>query len=137
MHARPARSRFSALLRAFGGAALLVLGLVAVPSLHAQGRGDPAARLQQQVELYTTRLKLTPAQVEQVKQILTKQSQDMQALFQSANGDFSSIREKMAPMREETDKKIVAVLTSDEQKQAFAALQKEQAERRANMQRGQ
>jgi hypothetical protein len=43
----------------------------------------------------------------------------------------------MAPMREETDKKIVAVLTSDEQKQAFAALQKEQAERRANMQRGQ
>jgi phosphotransferase system IIB component len=136
MHARPARSRFSALLRALTGAALLVLGLVAVPSLHAQ-RGDPAARLQQKVELYTTRLKLTPAQVEKVKQILTKQSQDMQALFQSANGDFSSIREKMAPMREETDKKIVAVLTSDEQKQAFAALQKEQAERRANMQRGQ
>jgi hypothetical protein len=109
---------------------------MAVPTLNAQGR-DPAARLQQQMELYTTRLKLTPAQVEQVKQILTKQSQDMQALMQSANGDFSSIREKMAPMREETDKKIAAVLTSDEQKQAFAALQKEQAERRANMQRGQ
>ena len=136
MHARESQSRVGSFLRFLSGVALLVLSLVAVPSLHAQ-RGDPAARLQAQVEQYTTRLKLTPAQVEQVKAVLTKQSEEMRALFQSANGDFASVREKMAPMRAESDKKIEAILTSAEQKAAFAALQKEQAERRANMQRNQ
>lgn len=136
MHARPSRSRLAVLLRALSGAALLVLGLVAVPALHAQGPGgDPAARLQAQVEQYTTALKLTPAQVEQVKQILTKQSEETRALMQSANGDFASVREKMAPLREASNKKIEALLTSPDQKAAFVQLQKEQAERRANMQR--
>jgi hypothetical protein len=136
MNARETQSRVGRFLRVVSGAALVVLSLVAVPSLHAQ-RGDPAARLQAQVELYTTRLKLTPAQVEQVKAVLTKQSEDMRALFESANGDFGSIREKMQPLREASEKKIEALLTSADQKAAFAALQKEQAERRANFQRNQ
>jgi hypothetical protein len=137
MYARKSQSRVGRILRVVSGAALMVLSLIAVPSLHAQGGGDPAARLQAQVELYTTRLKLTPAQVEQVKVVLTKQSEEMRALFQSANGDFSSIREKMQPLREASEKKIEALLTSADQKAAFAALQKEQAERRANFQRNQ
>ena len=135
MSVRETQSRSRSLVRFLSAAGLLVLSLVAVPSLHAQGGGDPAARLQAQMEQYTTALKLTPAQAEQVKAILTKQSEEMRALFQSANGDFASIREKMTPMREAADKKIAALLTSPEQKAAFAALQKEQAERRANMQR--
>lgn len=135
MHARETQSRVGRTLRVMSGAALMVLSLLAVPSLHAQGGGDPAARLQAQVELYTTRLKLTPTQVEQVKVVLTKQSEETRALFQSANGDFASVREKMQPIREASEKKIEALLTSAEQKAAFAALQKEQAERRANMQR--
>ena len=136
MRVRNERVRKS-FLRALSGGAMLVLGLTVVPELHAQGGGDPAARLQQQVEQYTTQLKLTPDQVTQVKAILTKQSEDMRALFQSANGDFASVREKMTPLREATDKKIVALLTTPEQKAAFVVLQKEQAERRANMQRQQ
>ena len=134
MRVRNERFRKS-FLRVLSGAAMLVLGLTAVPALHAQGGGDPAARLQQQVEQYTTQLKLTPDQVTQVKALLTKQSEDMRALFQSANGDFASVREKMTPLREATDKKITALLTTPEQKAAFVALQKEQAERRTNMQR--
>lgn len=136
MYASHERSRVRSFLRLVSGAALLVLSLVAVPTLSAQGPGgDPAARLQRQVEQYTTRLKLTPAQVEQVKQILTKQSEETRALMQSANGDFASARAKMVPLRDAADKKIAAVLTSAEQKAAFAELQKEQAARRANMQR--
>jgi hypothetical protein len=43
----------------------------------------------------------------------------------------------MQPLREASEKKIEALLTSADQKAAFAALQKEQAERRANFQRNQ
>lgn len=134
MNARPRETRTRSLLRLLSAAALLVLTLVAVPSLHAQRGGDPAARVQQQVDRYTTSLKLTPAQAAQVKTILTKQSEDMRALMESANGDMSSVRGKMAPLRAASEAKIEAVLTTPEQKAAFAALKKEQAERRTRMQ---
>lgn len=130
MHAPIRQSRVPSLLRLLSTAALLLLGLVAVPSAHAQGQRDPQAMLQQRIELYTTRLKLDAAQAEQVKAILTKQSEDQRALMQQANGDFASIREKMQPLREEANKKIEAVLKSDEQKAAFKALQEEEAARR-------
>ena len=68
-HVPDARTARSFLL----SAALLLVALVAAPSLHAQGGGrnmDPAARAQQQTEAISQKVQLTPQQSEQVKAIL-------------------------------------------------------------------
>ncbi len=138
MQAPHEQFRVSAVFRLLTVAALFFLGVVAAPRLHAQGPGgDPQQMLQQRVELYTTRLKLDAAQSEQVKQILTKQMEETRALMEKANGDFASVREQMQPIREATVKKIDAVLTSDEQKAAYKALQEEEAARRRQRMGGQ
>jgi Spy/CpxP family protein refolding chaperone len=114
--------------------AALLLGLALVPSVHAQqgaggGRMDPQARMQQRIEMLTTRLQLTPQQVEQLKPILQKQSDDMRALFEKANGDFASVRPEMQQLREKTDAQVEAILT-DAQKKQYAEIQKEMQARR-------
>jgi Spy/CpxP family protein refolding chaperone len=128
-HRRPDRLR-----RLLVSTAALLLGLALVPSAHAQqgaggGRMDPQARMQQRIEMLTTRLQLTAQQVEQLKPILQKQSDDMRALFEKASGDFASVRPEMQQLREKTDAQIEAILT-DAQKKQYAEIQKEMQARR-------
>ena len=131
MNAPAEPKRIRAMLRLLALAAFLFVGFAATPQLHAQGLGgDPQQMLQQRVELYTTRLKLDAAQSEQVKQILTKQMEEMRTVFEKANGDFAAVREQMQPIRAAANAKIEALLTRDEQKAAYKTLQEEEAARR-------
>lgn len=121
----------SAALRFATFTALLLLGFLTTPVLHAQGPGgDPRQMLLQRVELYTTQLSLDAGQAEQVKQILIRQMDEFRELMQKANGDFSVLREQMQPIRQATNAKIEALLTSDEQRAAFKILQEEETARR-------
>lgn len=104
---------------------MLVCGLVigAVTMSFAQGGGggmrmkpeDQAKRLQ-------TQLKLTDDQTTKVTAIYAAQATKMDSLMKAANGDFSSMRTTMGPMREATNAKIKALLT-DEQKTEFDKVQ--------------
>lgn len=113
------------------GAALLV-GLFAVPALQAQqGRGgNPEERAQARVTQLTEALKLTPAQVAQVKPIVTRQFADQAAAFaQGQGGDMAARRAAMQKQREEVNAKITALLTA-EQKVAYQKLVAEEGARR-------
>jgi len=109
--------------------ALLISG-----SCYAQ-RGDPAARLQREIEGLTTALNLTQEQVAKVTPILkegqTKQS-EMFAKLREGGGeiDREKMREQRNKMQAETDSKLKAVLTA-EQGTKLDAYRKQQAEERA------
>lgn len=118
------------------GATLLLAGLVFAPALVAQagGRmGNPQEMQARQLEILTTRLSLTPQQIEQVKPLLAKQSEEQQALFQSSGGpqgDRSAMRTQMQALRESTDKQLEALLTPEQQTK-LRALREEEARMRA------
>ena len=56
--------------------------------------------------------------------IYTAAGKTQDSLMATANGDFGSIREKMAPLRSAQSAKIKAVLTADQQKQFDAIPQR-------------
>lgn len=80
-------------------------------------RMDPA----QQTARLKDALKLTDDQSTKITAIYTAQAAKMDSLVKAANGDFSSLRTTMQPMREATNAKIKAVLTP-EQADAFAKM---------------
>ncbi len=79
------------------------------------GRGDMAARMQEreaaQLQALTTQLSLTDAQQASVKQIFADRDAKMQAAF-SGGGDA---RSQMMALRQESNAKIRAILTPDQQ----------------------
>ena len=146
LHGRSARSfLFSAVL--------LLIGFAAAPNLQAQGQGqrnmDPAARAQQRVELLTQKIQITAAQGEQIKAILLKQYADTNELLlkqyadtnelrtkaQASGGDMASMRTQMQALRDESDKKVDAVLTAT-QKTAYKALVAEENAARGQRRQG-
>ena len=135
LHGRSARSfLFSAVL--------LLIGFAAAPNLQAQGQGqrnmDPAARAQQRVELLTQKIQITAAQGEQIKAILLKQYADTNELrtkAQASGGDMASMRTQMQALRDESDKKVDAVLTAT-QKTAYKALVAEENAARGQRRQG-
>jgi Spy/CpxP family protein refolding chaperone len=113
-------------LLAFGAA--LATGLVLAPQAGAQSgeqqgrpdrggmrgaRMDPAQRIERRVSMMTERLSLSTEQATQVRQILTKESEQMRALFEKAQGgaDRESLRPQMQSLRDSTEKQIEGVLT--------------------------
>lgn len=100
----------------------------------AQMGGNPQDRLKKTLEDYKTRLKLTDAQFARVDSILTVQMKETMKIREEANGDFSAMREKMAPIREKTDKGIEVLLT-EEQKPEYKKILEERAERMKSMMR--
>ncbi len=110
--------------------------IVAVGSGFAQpGGGDPAARLQREIDGLTTELSLTKDQVAKVTPIITeaqKKQQEAFAKMREAGGemDRDKMREDRAKMTAETDKKLKAVLTAA-QGVKLDAYRKKQAEERA------
>jgi periplasmic protein CpxP/Spy len=121
------------------GATLLLGVLVIAPELVAQapGRmGNPQEMQARQLELLTTQLSLTPQQVEQVKPILAKQSEEQQALFQSSGGpqgDRAAMRTQMQALRERTDRQIETLLTPEQQTKLRALRQDETRTRAQRM----
>jgi periplasmic protein CpxP/Spy len=99
---------------------------------YAQGGGRQRQTPEQQTAALKESLKLTDDQAAKIKVILTQQGKVRDSLFQAANGDFSSIREKMMPLQTATATKVKAVLT----KEQAEAYQKQMDERRARFQQG-
>jgi len=117
---------------------ILLVVLVAVlamgSSLAQPGGGDPAARLQRELDGLTTELGLTKDQLAKVTPIVTeaqkKQSEAFAKMREAGNMDRDKMREERTKMQAETDKQIKAVITP-EQGVKLDAYRKKQAEERA------
>jgi len=105
-----------------------------------QGGGDPAARLQREIDGLTTELGLSKDQVAKVTPIVTdaqkKQSEMFAKMREGGNMDRDKMREERTKMQAETDKKLKAVITA-EQGVKLDAYRKKQAEERAKRMQGQ
>ena len=116
--------------------------LFALGSSFAQpGGGDPAARLQRELDGLTTELGLTKDQLAKVTPIVTdaqKKQSEAYAKMREAGGtmDRTKMREERNKMQAETDKQIKAVITP-EQGVKLDAFRKKQAEERAKRMQGQ
>lgn len=96
--------------------------------------GDPAARLQREIEGLTTELGLSKDQVEKVTPIVKESQEKRRGVFQkmrdSGSFDREKMRDEMNKLQADTDKKLKAVLTP-EQGEKLDAYRKKQAEERA------
>src|SRR5687768_10328190 len=106
---------------AFG--AVLAAALVLAPQAGAQseqqgrpdrgGRGeriDPAQRIERRVGMLTEHLQLSQPQATQIRQILTKEGEQMRAIWEKAQGaDRESVRPQMQSIRDGTEKQIEGV----------------------------
>jgi len=118
---------------------VLFIAVLAMSSSFAQ-MGDPAARLQRELDGLTTELSLSKEQVEKVTPIVTdaqkKQSEAFAKMREDGNMDRDKMREERTKMQAETDKLLKAVLTP-EQGVKLDAYRKKQAEERAKRMQGQ
>lgn len=115
---------------------VVLVAFFAMGSSFAQpGGGDPAARLQREIDGLTTELGLTKDQVVKVTPIVTEaQKKQSEAFAKMREGgatvDRDKMREERTKMQAETDKQIKAVITP-EQGVKLDAFRKKQAEERA------
>ena len=124
--------------------AVLAAGLVLASQAGAQqgdqqGRGrpergqqmDPAQRLERRVGMLTERLQLSAQQATQIRQILTQEQTDVQALRQKAEGGASreALRPEMQAIRQRTEQRIDSVLTA-EQRAKYNELREQMRQRR-------
>jgi len=101
------------------------------------GGGDPAARLQRELDGLTTELGLSSDQLAKVTPIVTdaqKKQSEAFAKMREQNVDRDKIREERIKMRGETDKLIKAVLTPEQGVKLDAFRKKQDEERAKRMQ---
>jgi hypothetical protein len=112
---------------------VVFVALFALGSSFAQ-MGDPAARLQREIDGLTTALSLSKDEVAKITPIVTeqqkKQSEAFAKMRESGTMDRDKMREERTKMTAETDKLLKAVLTP-EQGVKLDAYRKQQAEERA------
>jgi hypothetical protein len=112
---------------------VVFVAIFAMGSSFAQ-QGDPAARLQREIDGITTALSLSKDEVAKITPILTeqqkKQSEAFAKMRESGTMDRDKMREERTKMTAETDKLLKAVLTP-EQGVKLDAFRKQQAEERA------
>jgi Spy/CpxP family protein refolding chaperone len=98
--------------------ALLIAGLLFSLSAFAQGPGrrGPMMDPEQQLKHLTTELKLSADQQEKIKPILQSQVDEMKKLREDTSLSREERMPKMRGIHEETNKKINAVLTEEQQK---------------------
>lgn len=89
---------------------------------------SPEERAQKAVEQLTKKLNLSEDQKAKATAIFLDQAAAMKKAREEGKGDRAAMMAKMKTMNEENDAKINAILTSDEQKKAFAAWKQERAE---------
>ncbi len=114
---------------------VVLVAFFAIGSSFAQpGGGDPAARLQREIDGLTTELGLSKDQLTKVIPIVTeaqkKQSEAFAKMREAGNMDRDKMREERTKMQGETDKLLKAVLTP-EQGVKLDAYRVKQAEERA------
>jgi hypothetical protein len=127
---------------AFG--AVLAAGLALAPQAGAQseqqgrpdrrGRGermDPAQRIERRLSMLTERLQLSEQQASQVRQILTQEQTQLQALWQKAQAgaDRESLRPEMQSIRQRTEQQIDGVLT-EQQRATYRELREQMRKER-------
>lgn len=121
-------------------ALVLFVAIMAMSSVFAQPGGDPAARLQREIEGLTTELGLSKDQVTKITPIVTeaqnKQREEFTKMRESGSFDRDKMMELRNKMQAETDKQLKAVLTP-EQGVKLEAYRKKQAEERAKRMQGQ
>lgn len=120
---------------------VVLVAFFAIGSSFAQpGGGDPAARLQRELDGLTTELGLSKDQLAKVTPIVTKAQKKQSEMFakmrEGGNVDRDKMREERTKMQAETDKLLKAVLTP-EQGVKLDAYRKKQAEERAKRMQGQ
>ena len=121
---------------------VVFVAIFAVGSSLAQPGGDPAARLQREIDGLTSALGLSKDEVAKITPIVTesqkKQSEAFAKMRESGNMDREKMREERTKLMAETDKQLKAVLTPA-QGEKLDAFRKQQAEERAKrmQQRGQ
>lgn len=120
---------------------VVLVAFFAIGSSFAQpGGGDPAARLQRELDGLTTELGLSKDQLAKVTPIVTeaqkKQSEMFAKMREGGNVDRDKMREERTKMQAETDKLLKAVITP-EQGVKLDAYRKKQAEERAKRMQGQ
>lgn len=112
----------------------VLVAAMAIGSSFAQPGGDPAERLQREIDGLTTALGLSKEDVAKITPIVTeaqkKQSEAWAKMRESGNMDREKMREERTKMMAETDKALKAVLTA-EQGVKLDAFRKQQAEERA------
>ncbi|NCD72013.1 hypothetical protein [Mucilaginibacter agri] len=107
----------------------LVVGFAAAS--HAQG-GRMRMSPDEQAKAMQTQLKLTDDQTAKITSILTVQATKMDSVRTASNGDRQAMMQGMQPIRQDSQAKIVAILTPEQ----AAAYKKMQDEMRARMQNG-
>jgi len=121
-------------------ALVLFVAVMAMSSVFAQPGGDPAARLQREIEGLTTELGLSKDQVTKITPIVTeaqnKQREEFTKMRESGSFDRDKMMELRNKMQAETDKQLKAILTP-EQGIKLDAYRKKQAEERAKRMQGQ
>ena len=119
---------------------VVLVAVMAIGSSFAQPGGDPAARLQREIDGLTTALSLSKDDVAKITPIVTeaqkKQSEAFAKMRESGNMDRDKMREERTKMQADTDKALKAVLTA-EQGVKLDAYRKQQAEERAKRMQGQ
>lgn len=112
----------------------VLVAVLAIGSNFAQPGGDPAERLQREIDGLTKALGLSKEDVAKITPIVTeaqkKQSEAWAKMRESGNMDREKMREERTKMMAETDKSLKAVLTA-EQGVKLDAFRKQQAEERA------
>jgi hypothetical protein len=116
---------------------VLFVSLFALGSSFAQPGGDPAARLQRELDGLTTELGLSKDQLEKVTPIVTegqKKMSEAYAKMREENVDRAKMREERVKLRDETDKQIKAVVTPEQGVKLDAYRKKQDEERAKRMQ---
>lgn len=127
-------------------AASLVLAPQAGAQSEQQGRADrrergermdPQQRLDRRVGMLTERLQLSQQQATQVRQILTQEHTQMNALRQKAEGgtDRETLRPEMQSIRQRTEQQIDGVLTA-QQRTTYRELRERMQKERGKGRRG-
>lgn len=78
------------------------------------GQFDPEEMVKRQTQQMVEDLGLNEAQEVKVDSLNRKYSQKMGEMFQSAQGDFQGMREKMETLREEKNAELKTILTEEQ-----------------------
>lgn len=104
--------------RKIAAISLLALAAAASPAMAQGGMGgppNPSAMAQRMSDRMLQGITLSAAQTDSVKAIDTRYANDMSAVFQSAAGDRTAMREKMTPLRERQRTELRGILTAEQQ----------------------
>ena len=119
--------------------AILVLMLLLIGSaIQAQPRqrgGDPKARAEKTAQMMADSLTLSDAQQAKAEEILLKYSSKMTEARQNADGDWEALRESMQTLRQDQEKELRQILTTD-QYDRWKALRSEMRMRRGQGRQG-